>query len=58
MAGILDILVMTIIMAFPHTGQGIDGRRFKVRTKAVNGFTRSTICKKLMSLLLHGWRKP
>ena len=58
MTGGRSILVLIITMAFPHTGQVIDGRLFKVRIRAVSGFTRSTTCRKLMSFLLHGWRKP
>jgi len=52
------ILVRMISIGAPHTGQVIVARFFSLRTKILSGLTLSTLCKKRMSFLLHGWRKP
>jgi len=51
------IIVAMIFIAAPQSGQAIWGR-FLAAPNILKAGRRSTICKKRMSLLLHGWRKP
>jgi hypothetical protein len=58
MAGGRAIIVAAITIAAPQAGQMIAGRCFSLRTRARQGATRSTSCRKRTSFLLHAWRKP
>ena len=51
------ILVRMISMVALHRGQVIFARSL-IFFSILNGLTRRTICRNLMSFLLHGWRKP
>jgi len=56
--GGFGILVWMIFIGAPHTGQVIFTRSFIFLINVLSGLTRRTICRNLMSFLLHGWRKP